>query len=84
MTKAKPKTKGKKKTPAPVKKAVEKPVPAPAKKNTRDVGRFHELKWGGGQITIPKNLVSAIGLENKDKVMISKKGSSIIIEKLNP
>ena len=43
----------------------------------RDVGRYHKLPWGGGQITVPKDLVKEIELENKDKVMIEydeKKG----------
>ncbi|MFH1125621.1 MAG: AbrB/MazE/SpoVT family DNA-binding domain-containing protein [Candidatus Altiarchaeota archaeon] len=37
---------------------------------TRDVGRYHKLPWGGGQITIPKDLVKEMRLENKDKIMI--------------
>ena len=36
----------------------------------RDVGRYHKLKWGGGQITLPKDLVEDLGLHNKDKVLI--------------
>ncbi|MDD5111196.1 MAG: AbrB/MazE/SpoVT family DNA-binding domain-containing protein [Candidatus Altiarchaeota archaeon] len=37
---------------------------------TRDVGRYHKLPWGGGQITIPKDLVKEMRLENKDKLFI--------------
>jgi|GEM_PF-1619159 bifunctional DNA-binding transcriptional regulator/antitoxin component of YhaV-PrlF toxin-antitoxin module len=37
---------------------------------TRDVGRYHKLPWGGGQITIPKDLVKEMKLESKDKLMI--------------
>ena len=52
---------------------------------TRDVGRYHKLQWGGGKITIPKDLVKEMRLENKDKIMIeydpAKK--SITITKLN-
>ena len=36
----------------------------------RDVGRYHKLPWGGGQITIPSDLAEKINLKNKDKVMI--------------
>ncbi len=36
----------------------------------RDVGRYHKLPWGGGQLTIPKDLVRELKLENKDKVLI--------------
>ncbi|HDH41814.1 MAG TPA: AbrB/MazE/SpoVT family DNA-binding domain-containing protein [Candidatus Altiarchaeales archaeon] len=36
----------------------------------RDVGRYHKLPWGGGQLTIPKDLVKELKLENKDKVLI--------------
>jgi bifunctional DNA-binding transcriptional regulator/antitoxin component of YhaV-PrlF toxin-antitoxin module len=52
---------------------------------TRDVGRYHKLPWGGGQITIPKDLVKEMKLENKDKIMIEYDSSkkSITITKLN-
>lgn len=36
----------------------------------RDVGRYHKLPWGGGQLTIPKDLVKELKLNNKDKVLI--------------
>ncbi len=36
----------------------------------RDVGRYHKLPWGGGQLTIPKDLVGELKLTNKDKVLI--------------
>lgn len=36
----------------------------------RDVGRYHKLPWGGGQITVPKELVEELGLNNKDKLLI--------------
>lgn len=36
----------------------------------RDVGRYHKLPWGGGQLTIPKDLVKELKLDNKDKVLI--------------
>ncbi len=36
----------------------------------RDSGRYHKLPWGGGQITLPKDLVEALKLKNKDKVML--------------
>lgn len=36
----------------------------------RDVGRYHRLPWGGGQITISKDLVKLLDLQNKDKVLI--------------
>ncbi|MEA1924404.1 MAG: AbrB/MazE/SpoVT family DNA-binding domain-containing protein [Candidatus Altiarchaeota archaeon] len=36
----------------------------------RDVGRYHKLPWGGGQITVSKDLVKLLNLTNKDKVLI--------------
>ncbi|HIE34523.1 MAG TPA: AbrB/MazE/SpoVT family DNA-binding domain-containing protein [Candidatus Altiarchaeales archaeon] len=36
----------------------------------RDVGRYHKLPWGGGQLTIPKDLVKTLNLKNKDKVLM--------------
>jgi bifunctional DNA-binding transcriptional regulator/antitoxin component of YhaV-PrlF toxin-antitoxin module len=36
----------------------------------RDVGRYHKLPWGGGQLTIPKDLVKELKLTNKDKVLL--------------
>ncbi len=36
----------------------------------RDVGRYHKLPWGGGQLTIPKDLVKELNLGNKDKVLL--------------
>jgi len=36
----------------------------------RDTGRYHKLPWGGGQLTISKDLVKLLELENKDKVLI--------------
>jgi len=36
----------------------------------RDVGRYHKLPWGGGQLTIPKDLVKALNLGNREKVML--------------
>lgn len=52
---------------------------------TRDVGRYHKLQWGGGQITIPKDLVQEMKLENRDKIMIEydPNKKSITITKLN-
>ena len=37
---------------------------------TRDVGRYHKLPWGGGQVTISKDLVKLLNLRNKDKLLI--------------
>jgi len=50
----------------------------------RDVGRYHRLAWGGGQVTIPKDLVKALALKNKDKLMIEydEKKKEIKITKL--
>jgi bifunctional DNA-binding transcriptional regulator/antitoxin component of YhaV-PrlF toxin-antitoxin module len=52
---------------------------------TRDVGRYHKLPWGGGQITIPKDLVREMRLDNKDKVMVEYDSikKEIRITKLN-
>lgn len=52
----------------------------------RDVGRYHQLAWGGGQITIPKELVKALDLKNKDKIYIEfdTKKKELKISKLNP
>ncbi len=52
----------------------------------RDVGRYHQLAWGGGQITIPKELVKALDLNNKDKIYIEfdPKKKELRITKLNP
>ena len=36
----------------------------------RDAGRYHKLPWGGGQLTLSKDLVKKLKLENKDKVLI--------------
>ncbi|MBN2014273.1 MAG: AbrB/MazE/SpoVT family DNA-binding domain-containing protein [Candidatus Altiarchaeota archaeon] len=36
----------------------------------RDVGRYHKLPWGGGQLTIPKDLVKELRLNNKEKVLL--------------
>ncbi len=36
----------------------------------RDSGRYHKLPWGGGQITLSKDLVKVLDLKNKDKVLI--------------
>jgi len=36
----------------------------------RNVGRYHKLVWGGGQITIPRDLAREIEFKNKDKMMI--------------
>ena len=53
---------------------------------TRDVGRYHQLAWGGGQVTIPKDLVRDLNLKNKDKIFIEydSKKKEIRITKLNP
>lgn len=50
----------------------------------RDVGRFHTLPWGGGQITIPSDLTKKISLKNKEKVMIeyNEKTEEMRISKL--
>lgn len=50
----------------------------------RDAGRFHRLPWGGGQLTIPKDIVKALNLKNKDKVLIKydPKNEEIKITKL--
>jgi len=37
---------------------------------TRDVGRFHTLPWGGGQVTIGKDLAKLIQWRNGQKVLI--------------
>ncbi len=37
----------------------------------RDVGRYHRLPWGGGQITFPKALAQfQTFLDNTDKVLV--------------
>ncbi len=36
----------------------------------RNVGRYYKLSWGGGQITIPKDMAKEIEFKNKDKTMI--------------
>jgi bifunctional DNA-binding transcriptional regulator/antitoxin component of YhaV-PrlF toxin-antitoxin module len=50
----------------------------------RDVGRYHKLAWGGGQVTIPKDLVKALSLKNKEKLMLEydEKKKEIKITKL--
>ncbi|MFC2154289.1 AbrB/MazE/SpoVT family DNA-binding domain-containing protein [Candidatus Altiarchaeota archaeon] len=55
-------------------------------KMPRDVGRYHELAWGGGQITIPKELVKGLNLKNKDKIFIEfdSKKKELRVTKLNP
>jgi len=52
-------------------------------KNLRDVGRFHQLAWGGGQITVPKELVQYLPFENTDKLMIEYEKGELIVTKLN-
>ncbi|HIE33679.1 MAG TPA: AbrB/MazE/SpoVT family DNA-binding domain-containing protein [Candidatus Altiarchaeales archaeon] len=36
----------------------------------RYASRFHKLRCGGGQLTIPKDLVKALNLGNREKVML--------------
>jgi len=36
----------------------------------RDRGRFHLLWWGGGQITISRDLARELPFKNKNKVLI--------------
>jgi len=36
----------------------------------KDTGKFHLLKWGGAQITLPKNLVEQMGYINKEKLLL--------------
>lgn len=79
MTKAKPK-RTKKEAP----KIVQKNPPTHANKIIRDVGRFHLLAWGGGQVTIPKDMTKNLNLDNKDKIMIEGTPDKITITKLNP
>lgn len=49
----------------------------------RDVGRYHQLGWGGGQITVPKEMVPVLDLSNKDKLMLVAKEGELIVTKLN-
>jgi hypothetical protein len=54
-----------------------------ATKDLRDVGRFHLLTWGGGQITIPKELVQFLPFKNTDKLMLQYSDDGLTISKLN-
>lgn len=36
----------------------------------RDKGRYHRLPWGGGQITISKEMAKDLNLKDKDKLLI--------------
>lgn len=49
----------------------------------RDIGRFHILGWGGGQITLPKELVPSIPWKNKDKLFLELEDGVLRISRLN-
>jgi len=52
----------------------------------RDVGRYHELTWGGGQVTISKELKKNLPWENKDKIFVEydEAADELRISRLNP
>jgi hypothetical protein len=49
-----------------------------------DVGRYHTLQWGGGQITIPKELMQYIPWKNREKIWIELGRGELTLRLLNP
>jgi hypothetical protein len=50
----------------------------------RDVGRFHQLRWGGGQVTVSKELTARLPWDSKSKLLLELEGGVLRLSLLNP
>jgi len=74
------------------------PSPAPAPRPSRlklvsgkpgvlrDVGRYHQLRWGGGQVTLSKEMAAQLPWGNATKLFLvyDPQAGTLTLSELNP